>query len=136
MDIFNKAKTPSTGNDLVKISSLLIYAAKIDDKYSEEEKNIIKKFLKSIDDKTNVDEIIKQAEKEEENSNHILNYTQEIKKNSLEFKKKIIKILWKIILSDKKADMYESTLMRRIAGLLYVPDKLIGETKLEVLNKK
>ena len=136
MDIFNKAKTPSTGNDLVKISSLLIYAAKIDDKYSEEEKNIIKKFLKSIDDKTNVDEIIKQAEKEEENSNHILNYTQEIKKNSLEFKKKIIKILWKIILSDKKADMYESTLMRRSAGLLYVPDKLIGETKLEVLNKK
>ena len=136
MDIFNKLKDNNSENDLIKISSLLIYAAKIDDKYSDEEKNIIKKFLKSINNKINVDDIIKRAEKEEENSNHILNYTQEIKKNSLEFKKKIIKILWKIILSDNKADMYETTLMRRIAGLIYIPDKLIGEAKLEVLNKK
>ena len=136
MDIFNKLKDNNSENDLIKISSLLIYAAKIDDKYSDEEKNIIKKFLKSINNKINVDDIIKRAEKEEENSNHILNYTQEIKKKSLEFKKKIIKILWKIILSDNKADMYETTLMRRIAGLIYIPDKLIGEAKLEVLNKK
>ena len=65
-----------------------------------------------------------------------MEFTQEIKKNTMDFRKKIIKTLWEIILSDDKSDMYESTLMRRIAGLLYVPDKLIGETKLEVLNKK
>ena len=79
---------------------------------------------------------MKRAENEEENSNQILKYTQEIKKNTLEFRKEIIKVLWKIILSDNKSDMYESTLMRRIAGLLYVPDKLIAETKMEILNKK
>ncbi len=78
---------------------------------------------------------MKKAEYEEENSNQILKYTQEIKKSTLEFRKEIIKILWKIILSDNKSDMYEGTLMRRIAGLLYVPDKLIGEAKLEVLEK-
>ena len=76
------------------------------------------------------------AETNEENSNQILKYTQEIKKSDLEFRKEIIKILWKIILSDNKSDMYESTLMRRIAGLLYVPDKLIAEAKQEILNKK
>ena len=82
------------------------------------------------------DDGVKKADDEEKNSNHILEFTQEIKKNTMDFRKKIIKTLWEIILSDDKSDMYESTLMRRIAGLLYVPDKLIGETKLEVLNKK
>ena len=78
---------------------------------------------------------MQKAEKDEENSNQILEYTQEIKKNNLEFKKDIIKILWTIILSDNSSDIYESTLMRRIAGLLYVPDKIIGELKLEVLKE-
>ena len=93
-------------------------------------------FLKSFDDKINFEEIIRKAESDEENSNQILKYTQEIKKNTIDFKKKIIKILWKIILSDDSSDMYENTLMRRIGGLLYISDKLIGEIKIEVLNKK
>ena len=136
-DIFNKTEDSNNKkDDLIKISSLLIYAAKIDENYSDKEKNIIRNFLNSINANINSDEIIKLAEKEEQNSNQILNFTQEIKKNSLDFKKKIIETLWQIILSDEKADMYEATLMRRISGLLYLPDKLIGEIKLKVLKNK
>tara|TARA_Y100000591_G_scaffold261562_1_gene234311 strand:- start:90 stop:506 length:417 start_codon:yes stop_codon:yes gene_type:complete len=135
-DIFNKTEDSNNKDDLIKISSLLIYAAKIDENYSDKEKNIIRNFLNSISADINSDEIIKLAEKEEQNSNQILNFTQEIKKNSLDFKKKIIETLWQIILSDEKADMYEATLMRRISGLLYLPDKLIGEIKLKVLKNK
>ena len=135
-DIFNKTEDSNNKDDLIKISSLLIYAAKIDENYSDKEKNIIRNFLNSISADINSDEIIKLAEKEEQNSNQILNFTQDIKKNSLDFKKKIIETLWQIILSDEKADMYEATLMRRISGLLYLPDKLIGEIKLKVLKNK
>jgi len=139
LNIFKKSQDKgnnSVEENLVKITALLIHAAKIDDNYSEKEKIIIANFLKSINSKTNFENVMKRAENEEENSNQILKYTQEIKKNTLEFRKEIIKVLWKIILSDNKSDMYESTLMRRIAGLLYVPDKLIAETKMEILNKK
>ena len=139
LNIFKKSKDKdnnSVEENLVKITALLIHAAKIDDNYSEKEKIIIANFLKSINSKTNFENVMKRAENEEENSNQILKYTQEIKKNTLEFRKEIIKILLKIILSDNRSDMYESTLMRRIAGLLYVPDKLIAETKMEILNKK
>tara|TARA_B100002052_G_C15820721_1_gene570364 strand:- start:654 stop:1076 length:423 start_codon:yes stop_codon:yes gene_type:complete len=138
-EIFKKFQNKNDNSEeetLVKITSLLIHAAKIDDNYSEKERLIIMNFLKSINSKINFDDVMKKAENEEKNSNQILKYTQEIKKNTLEFRKEVIKILWKIILSDDKSDMYESTLMRRIAGLLYVPDKLIGEAKLEILNKK
>ena len=138
LDIFkkNQDSDKSDEENLVKITALLIHAAKIDEHYSEKEKTIIINFLKSIDAKLNFENIMNRAETNEENSNQILKYTQEIKKSDLEFRKEIIKILWKIILSDNKSDMYESTLMRRIAGLLYVPDKLIAETKQEILNKK
>ena len=139
LNIFKKSQDGNKNTEdknLIKITALLIHAAKIDDNYSEKERLIIINFLKSIDSKINFEEIIKKAEIDEENSNQILKYTQEIKKNTLEFKKKIVKILWKIILSDENSDIYENTLMRRIAGLLYIPDKLIGKTKLEVLNKK
>ena len=139
LNIFKKSQDKdnnSVEENLVKITALLIHAAKIDDNYSEKEKIIIANFLKSINSKTNFENVMKRAENEEENSNQILKYTQEIKKDTLEFRKEIIKVLWKIILSDNKSDMYESTLMRRIAGLLYVPDKLIAETKMEILNKK
>jgi len=139
LNIFKKSQDGNKNTEdknLIKITALLIHAAKIDDNYSEKERLIIINFLKSIDSKLNFEEIIKKAEIDEENSNQILKYTQEIKKNTLEFKKKIVKILWKIILSDDNSDIYENTLMRRIAGLLYIPDKLIGKTKLEVLNKK
>ena len=139
LDIFNKnenKENASSVNDFIKITALLIHAAKIDENYTDKEKMIIINFLKSIGVKKNIEEIVNKAELEEQNSNQILKFTQEIKKNTLEFKKEVIKILWKIILSDGKSDMYESTLMRRIGGLLYVEDKLIGEAKLEALNEK
>ncbi len=138
-DIFDKSKDENLTQQedtLIKITSLLIHAARVDEHYSEKEKMIITNFLKSIAPKINHDSIINRAEENEENSNQILEYTKEIKKNTIEFRKEIIKVLWKIILSDDKSDMYENTLMRRIAGLLYVSDKVIGEIKLEILNKK
>ena len=138
-DIFNKNEKKDAvqqKDTLVKITSLLVHAAKIDEHYSDKEKIIITNFLKSIDSEINHEDILKSAEENEESSNQILKYTQEIKKNTLEFRKEIIKILWKIILSDDKSDMYENTLMRRMAGLLYVTDKVIGETKIEVLKQK
>ena len=138
-DIFDKSKDENLTQQedtLIKITSLLIHAARVDEHYSEKEKMIITNFLKSIAPKINHDIIINRAEENEENSNQILEYTKEIKKNTIEFRKEIIKVLWKIILSDDKSDMYENTLMRRIAGLLYVSDKVIGEIKLEILNKK
>ncbi len=139
INIFKKSQDKNNKaeeENFIKIAALLIHAAKIYENYSSKERLIIINFLKSIHSKINFEEIMKKAEIEEENSNQILKYTQEIKKNTLEFKKKIVKILWKIILSDDNPDIYENTLMRRIAGLLYVPDKLIGEIKLKVLNEK
>tara|TARA_Y100001960_G_scaffold314057_1_gene377767 strand:+ start:298 stop:729 length:432 start_codon:yes stop_codon:yes gene_type:complete len=126
----------SNQNELIKVAALLVHAAKIDDNYSEKEKTIIAEFLKSANGNIDVDNIIKKAEEEENNSNQILKYTQEIKKNTLEFRTKIVKVLWKIILSDEKSDMYETNLMRRICGLLYLPDRLCGEIKLEIQREK
>tara|TARA_B100000029_G_C17193170_1_gene821449 strand:- start:271 stop:702 length:432 start_codon:yes stop_codon:yes gene_type:complete len=123
-------------DNLIKITALLVHAAKIDDNYTANEKEIIADFLKSTKKNINIEDLIKKAEIEENDSNQILKYTQEIKKNSLEFKKMIIKTLWKIILSDNKSDLYEGNLMRRLAGLLYVSDKLCGEIKLEALENK
>ena len=137
LNIFKNKSTEDTEEDnLVKVAALLIHAARLDENYSDKEKLIIINFLKSVDTKIDYKKIMEKAEKDEENSNQILEYTQEIKKNTLDFKKEIIKILWTIILSDNSSDIYESTLMRRIAGLLYMPDKLIGELKLEVLKEK
>ena len=99
--LFKKTKKDKEiidNNSLIKITALLIHAAKIDDNYSQKEKEIIMDFLKSMDKSMNAENIFKQAEKEEENSNQILRYTQEIKKNTLKFKSMIIKVLWKIIL--------------------------------------
>ncbi len=137
--LFKKTKKDKEiidNNSLIKITALLIHAAKIDDNYSQKEKKIIMDFLKSMDKSLDAENILKQAEREEEDSNQILRYTQEIKKNTLKFKSMIIKILWKIILSDNNLDAYESNLMRRICGLLHFPDKLSGEIRLEVLKEK
>ena len=137
--LFKKTKKDKEiidGNNLTEITALLIHAAKIDDNYSQKEKEIIMDFLKSMDKSLNAENIFKQAEKEEENSNQILRYTQEIKKNTLKFKSMIIKILWQIILSDGNLDAYEGNLMRRICGLLHFPDKSSGEIRLEVLKEK
>jgi len=137
--LFKKTKKDKEiidNNSLIKITALLIHAAKIDDNYLQKEREIIVDFLKSMDKGLDAENILKQAEKEEDDSNQILKYTQEIKKNTLKFKSMIIKVLWKIILSDNNLDAYESNLMRRICGLLHFPDKSSGEIRLKVLKEK
>ena len=123
-------------DSVIGITALLVHAAKIDEIYTESEKNLVKDFIKSylIDDDTN--EILKKAEEIEKNSNQLLNYTNIIKKNSIDFKKDIIEHLWKVIISDKSVDQYEANLMRRICGLIYFPDKECAEIKLKLLNLK
>ena len=120
---------------VVGISALLVHAANIDEIYSEKEKNLVKEFIRSYikDDDTN--QILKKAEEIENNSNQLLNYTNIIKKNSIDVKKDIIEHLWKVIISDDSIDQYESNLMRRICGLIYFPDKECAEIKLKLINK-
>ena len=104
------------------IAALLVHAAKIDEQYSDQEKLLIKEFIKSYLKDVNNDEILEKAEKIEQNSNQLLNFTNIIKKNSIEVKSDIIEHLWKVLISDNKVDQYESNLMRRICGLIYFPD--------------
>ena len=122
--------------NIVGISALLVHAAKIDEKYSDHEKELIEQFIKSYIDNETSKEILKKAEEMENNSNQLLNYTSAIKKNTVEIKSDIIEHLWKIIISDGSIDQYESNLMRRICGLIYFSDKMSGEIKLKLLNKK
>ena len=123
-------------DSIIGIAALLVHAANIDEIYSEHEKKLIKDFIKSYLKDDNADEILKTAEKNEKNSNQLLNYTNIIKQNSLEVKKDIIEHLWKVIISDNSVDQYESNLMRRICGLIYLPDKECAEIKLNLLNKR
>ena len=118
------------------IVALLVHAAKIDEQYSDQEKLLIKEFIKSYLKDVNNDEILEKAEKIEQNSNQLLNFTNIIKKNSIEVKSDIIEQLWKVLISDNKVDQYESNLMRRICGLIYFPDKMSAEIKMKLLNKK
>ncbi len=118
------------------IAALLVHAAKIDEQYSGQEKLLIKEFIKSYLKDVNNDEILEKAEKIEQNSNQLLNFTNIIKKNSIEVKSDIIEHLWKVLISDNKVDQYESNLMRRICGLIYFPDKMSAEIKMKLLNKK
>ena len=118
------------------ISALLVHAAKIDEIYSEREKDLVRKFIKSYLKDEEMDKILKKAEEIENNSNQLLNFTNIIKKNSMDVKKNVIEHLWKVIISDDKVDQYESNLMRRICGLIYFPDKMCGEIKLKLQNKK
>tara|TARA_X000000368_G_scaffold226917_1_gene179109 strand:+ start:165 stop:554 length:390 start_codon:yes stop_codon:yes gene_type:complete len=118
------------------IAALLVHVAKIDEIYSEHEKDLIKTFIKSYLKDDNVSETLKKAEEIENNSNQLLNFTNIIKKNSFDTKKNIIEHLWKIIISDDTVDQYESNLMRRICGLIYFPDKECAEIKLKLKNLK
>jgi uncharacterized tellurite resistance protein B-like protein len=119
------------------ISALFIHVAKIDDNYTNKEKNIILEFLRSFNsNEEDINKILKKAENLEDNSNQLLNFTNIIKKISLESKSIIVKELWKIILSDNTSDEYEANLMRRICGLIYFPDKMSGEIKMQVINNK
>ena len=118
---------------LIGISALFVHVAKIDDNYTDKEKELISNFLRSFVDKDEIiNEILKKAEELEKNSNQLINFTNIIKKNSLESKSIVVKELWKIILSDDKADEYENNLVRRICGLIYFPDKLSGEIKIKI----
>mgnify|MGYP001232837153 CR=1 FL=1 len=137
----SKKNNPENKNkNLMKMLALLIHAARIDENYSHEEKELIINFAEmSSKENLNREEIlsiIKSAEEYEKNSNQILEYTQEVKKMDLYSKKLVLRFLWKIILSDDKSDIYENTLMRRICGLLYLPDKLSGEIKLDIIKEK
>ena len=118
------------------ISALLVHAASIDEIYSEHEKDLVKDFIKSYLKDDDATEILKQAEKIENDSNQLLNYTNIIKQTSIDVKKNVIEHLWKIIISDNSVDQYESNLMRRICGLIYFPDKECAEIKLKLINNK
>ena len=127
---FNKKKNHNNNEYLIKVAALLIHAAKIDENFSSIEENIIKQTLLKIGaNNDNVEEIIKSGEKIEENSNQILDFTKEVKNMSEKDKIKIIETLWKIIYSNKIADNYETNLMRRLAGLLYIDNKIMGDIK-------
>jgi len=132
-------KAQSENEDLIKILALLIHAAKIDENYSEKEKKLIMSFTEMSSNKKldneQINSLIDQAEQYEKNSNQILEFTQEVKKMDFNTKRRVLEFLWKIILSDNKSDVYESNLMRRICGLLYLPDKLSGEIKLDIIRK-
>ena len=134
----NKSKEkPDTSAEAVNIACLLIHAAKIDENYTSDEKEIIKKTVKKLyADLDNLNNIITQAEQKENDSNHIQEFTKDVKSLSTENKILIVETLWRIILSDGKSDIYENNLMRRLAGLLYLDDKIVGETKVKVLNNK
>ena len=121
------------------IAALLIHVAKIDENYEDKEKEIIKKTLIELGaESSNIDKLISDASIIEENSNQILNFTKEVKNAPESDKIRIIESLWKIIYSDDSADMYETNLMRRLAGLLYIDAKIMGDLKEKVkkeLNK-
>ena len=133
---FKKEKKENQDNKNILVAALLIHAAKIDDSYTEIEKNIVRKAIMNLSE-INSDEaekILKLAEKKEEGSNQIIEFTKEVKKCSMEFRLKIIEIIWKIVYSDGASDSYESNLIRRICGLLYISDKDNGIIKMKVKN--
>ena len=137
-NLFKKNEPEKKDNlSLIAIASLLIHSAKIDENFTEKEKKIIKNALiemgANIDE---VDKIIEESEIKEKDSNQILDFTREIKNINENKKKLIIEALWNIIYSDKNADMYEANLMRRLSGLLYLDNKVVGDIKLKVIKKK
>tara|TARA_B100000963_G_scaffold249492_1_gene218496 strand:- start:445 stop:834 length:390 start_codon:yes stop_codon:yes gene_type:complete len=123
-------------DSVIGVSALLVHAANIDEMYSENEKSLVKEFIKSYLKDEDENTILKEAEKIESNSNQLLTYTNIIKQNTLEIKKDIVEHLWKIIISDNTVDQYESNLMRRVCGLIYLSDKESGEIKLKLMNNK
>ena len=119
--------------NLKGVTALLVHVARVDEAYTDKEKQIIKSFINSFNE-SDGDLILKEAEELESNSNQFLSFTRAVKDQELEVKKEIIEHLWKIIISDQNVDHYEANLMRRICGLIYFPDKLCGEIKLKILK--
>ena len=130
-----KTKEPEKIDIFSKTASLLIHAAKIDENYTNKEKLIIERTLIELGvDKEKINQLMQNAEKNEKNSNQILDFTKDIKRTDQNFKIKIIESLWKIIYSDNTSDMYETNLMRRLSGLLYLDNKLVGDIKEKIKN--
>ena len=131
------SKSIISKESLKGITALLVHVANIDENYTDHEKKIIKEFIASFSyNDADTEEILNQAEKLESDSIQLLSFTNLIKKETLEIKTEVMEHLWKIIISDKSIDQYESSLMRRICGLIYFPDKLSGDIKLKILNTK
>ena len=138
-NIFKKKETEKENNHLsiTAVACLLIHSAKIDENYTDKEKKIIKDAIIEMGaDNQNIDNLIKDAEEKEKDTNQILDFTREIKNINEEDKKIIIEALWDIIYSDEDADMYETNLMRRLSGLLYLDPKFVGDIKEKVRQKK
>ena len=134
---FKKDSTKTEKNFLVKTCALLIYAAKIDENYTEKEEQIIKETIVELGaDKETIPQTIKDAKYIEENSNQILDFTKEVKNFSETDKVKIIEALWSIIYSNNEADIYETNLMRRLAGLLYIDSSTMGDIKKRINKEK
>ena len=133
---FAKNKKENKDSNLIKVAALLVHVAKIDENFSEIEEKIIKKTLIDMGaEKDALLSILKDAKKIEENSNQILEFTKEVKSMSEENKIKILETLWKIIYSNNEADIYETNLMRRLEGLLYIDNKIMGNIKERIKNK-
>ena len=137
LKFFNKEEQSNKESDLINVACLMIHAAKIDENYTDKEKTIIKNTLIKLNNNDeDIDKIILDAEKKESDSNHIQDFTKNIKAMDKENKIEIIKNIWSIILSDGNSDIYEENLMRRLAGLLYVDAKTMGDIKLEIKNRQ
>ena len=136
--ILKQNKDLNNEENLILIGALFVHAAKMDENYTDKEKAIILKALTDISDKKSNDlnDILKVAERKESESNHILEFTKKIKTFDKNSRLKILEVLWEIIYSDGISDMYESTLMRRVSGLLYISDKEAGDIKLSTINNK
>ena len=138
-NIFKKDENEKEINhpSIIAVACLLIHSAKIDENYTDKEKKIVKDAIIEMGGETgNIDKIIQDAEEKEKDSNQILDFTREIKNINEEDKKIIIEALWDIIYSDEDADMYETNLMRRLSGLLYLDPKVVGDIKEKVRQKK
>ena len=133
---FKKNSNDNQYDDLSKIGALLIHAAKIDQNYSNKEEEIIKKTLLNIGaNNENINKILKNAKKKEENSNQILEFTKQVKNMENKDKIRVVESLWKIIYSNNEADIYETNLMRRLTGLLYIDSKVMGDIKEKIKNE-
>ena len=133
---FKKEKENKT-SDLAKVAALLIHAARIDQDYSKDEEEIIKRSLLKLGaDSVNLDSIIKEGKIIESDTNQILEFTKEVKNMDENNKILIIETLWRIIYSNQEADMYETSLMRRLAGLLYIDNKTMGDIKEKIKKQK
>tara|TARA_B100001250_G_scaffold341422_1_gene309411 strand:+ start:1416 stop:1832 length:417 start_codon:yes stop_codon:yes gene_type:complete len=135
-DLFKKKENQEDDALLTAVAAILIHSAKIDENFTSNEKNIIKNSLIEMGgDLKKIDAIIENAEIKEQNSNQILDFTKEVKNLSEDEKKIIVESLWKVIYSDSNADMYESSLMRKLSGLLYLDNKMVGDLKEKVKKK-